>query len=326
MPRPTLTELQAFSAVAEHRSFRKAADALGVTRSALSRTLLGLEERLGVRLLNRTTRSVSPTEAGARLLGRLEPVLRDLDAALDALSDHREGPRGTLRINTNEGAARLLLERAVPEFLERHPHVELDLVTEGRLVDIVEQGFDAGVRLIEAVPKDMIAIPIGGELRFLVVASPAYLAGRAPPITPDDLRQHRCIRQRLPSGKPYRWEFERHGEEIRIDVPGALTLDHSGLMAQAAADGLGIAYVPESFARALLDAGRLTTVLDDWCPWIPGLALYYPRNALVPPTLRAFIDVVKQTREMPSGGPSRSASIAAKRAPGARRSKRAGAR
>lgn len=336
MPRPTLTELQAFSAVAEHRSFRKAADVLGVTRSALSRTLLGLEERLGVRLLNRTTRSVSPTEAGARLLGRLEPVMRDLDAALDALSDHREGPRGTLRINANEGAARLLLHTAIPEFLDRHPHVELDLVTEGRLVDIVEQGFDAGVRLAEAVPKDMVAVAIGGPLRFLAVASPTYLASHTPPATPDDLRQHRCIRQRLPSGKLYRWEFERHGQEVSLDVPGALTLDHSGLMAQAAADGLGIAYVPESFARTLLDAGRVTTVLEDWCPWIPGLALYYPRNAHVPATLRAFIDVVKQTREVLRSGASGAATgttrkpvlskPAAKQASGARGSRRAGGR
>ncbi|HTV21121.1 MAG TPA: LysR family transcriptional regulator, partial [Polyangiaceae bacterium] len=286
MARPTLNELQAFAAVAEQRSFRKAADALGVTRSALSHTLLGLEEHLGVRLLNRTTRSVAPTEAGARLLERLAPVMRGLDAALDALSDHREGPRGMLRINTNEGAARLLLARAIPRFLERYPHVELDLVSEGRLVDIVEHGFDAGVRLAEAVPKDMVAVAIGGDVRFVAVAAPAYLAEHAPPASPHELLKHRCIRQRLPSGKPYRWEFQKHGEEISVDVPGALTLDHSGLMVDAAAAGLGIAYVPESFARALLDAGRLTLVLDDWCPWIAGLVLYYPRNAHVPATLR----------------------------------------
>lgn len=304
MPRPTLTELQAFTAVAEQRSFRKAADALGVTRSALSHTLLGLEERLGVRLLNRTTRSVSPTDAGARLLERLEPVMRGLDAALDALSDQRGAPRGTLRINANEGAARILLARAIPEFLAQHPHVELDLVSEGRLVDIVEQGFDAGVRLAEAVPKDMVAVDIGGALRFLAVASPAYLASHPAPATPRDLREHRCIRQRLPSGKLYRWEFQRHAEELSVDVPGALTLDNSGLMVQAAAGGLGIAYVPESFARALLDAGGLTAVLEDWCPWIPGLALYYPGNARVPAPLRAFIDVVKATREVTPKGAS----------------------
>ena len=327
MSRPTLTELQAFTAVAEQRSFRKAADALGVTRSALSRTLLGLEERLGVRLLNRTTRSVSPTVAGARLLEHLEPVLRGLDAALDALSDQRAGPRGTLRINASEGAARLLLERVIPAFVARYPDVELDLVSEGRLVDIVEHGFDAGVRLAESVPKDMVAVAIGGDMRFLAVASPAYLARHPPPATPHELGQHRCIRQRLPSGKLYRWEFQRNGEEVSVDVPGALTLDHSGLMAQAAADGLGIAYVPESFARAHLDARRLQLVLEDWCPWIPGLALYYPKNAHVPAALRAFIDVVKETRgAATASGPKRDAPSATEKKTSVRRPKRTVAR
>jgi DNA-binding transcriptional LysR family regulator len=293
MARPSLSDLAAFAAVAEHRSFRKAADLLGVTRSALSHTILGLERNLGVRLLNRTTRSVAPTDAGARLLTRLDPVLRDLDAALDTLTEER-GPSGPLRINANHAAARLLLMSAVPEFLRRCPNVELDLVSEGRLVDIVEQGFDAGVRLLEAVPKDMVAIPIGGDVRFLAVASPAYLAAHEPPATPEALKQHRCIRQRLPSGKRYRWEFARRGQELDIDVPGALTLDNSALMVDAAAAGLGIAYVPESFARELLDTGELVTVLEDWCPRIPGLALYYAGNQHVPAALRAFIDIVKE--------------------------------
>lgn len=294
MPRPTLNDLAAFSAVAEHRSFRKAADALGVSRSALSHALRGLERNLGIRLLNRTTRSVSSTDAGARLLARLGPLLQDLDAALDTLADARGTPGGTLRINASKGAARLLLRDAVPEFLARYPDVELDLVSEGRLVDIVDQGFDAGVRLAEAVPQDMVAVRIGGDVRFLAVASPDYLAGRVLPVVPDDLRHHRCVRQRLPSGKRYRWEFGKHGEEIIIDVSGALTLDDNDLMVEAAADGLGIAYVPESFARGLLDEGRLVTVLEDWCPPAPGLALYYPGHRHVPSALRAFIDVVKE--------------------------------
>jgi DNA-binding transcriptional LysR family regulator len=293
MIRPSLNDLAAFAAVAEQRSFRKAADALGVSRSALSHSLTGLERNLGVRLLNRTTRSVSPTHAGARLLARLGPVLQDLDAALDALAEVRGEASGTLRINANRAAAGLLLQRVVPAFLARYPQVELDLVSEGRLIDIVEQGFDAGVRLAEAVPRDMVAIKIDEDTRFLAIASPAYLKGRASPATPDDLRQHRCIRQRLPSGKRYRWEFSKRSREVTVDVPGSLTLDDSDLMVQAAARGLGIAYVPESFARKMLDSGRLVTVLEDWCPWIGGLALYYPGHRHVPLALRAFIDVLK---------------------------------
>ncbi len=292
MPRPTLNDLAAFAAVAEHRSFRKAADALGVSRSALSHSLLGLEKNLGIRLLNRTTRSVAPTDAGARLLMRLDPVLRDLDAALDMLAEAR-GPSGVLRINANKAAARLLLRNVVPAYLARYPDVELDLVSEGRLVDIVEQSFDAGVRLGEAVPRDMVAIRLADDVRFLTVASPIYLAEHAPPVVPDDLRRHRCIRQRLPSGKRYRWEFERRGQPITIDPPGHLTLDDNDLMVQAAADGLGIAYVPESYAQPLLERGQLMTVLEDWCVRIPGLMLYYPGHRHVPSALRAFIDVVK---------------------------------
>jgi DNA-binding transcriptional LysR family regulator len=294
MTKPTLADLTAFSAVAAHRSFRRAADALGVSRSSLSHSMLALERDLGVRLLNRTTRSVAPTEAGEALLTRLAPVLRDLDEALDAVADARGNPSGTLRINANESAARLLLRSAVPRFLARFPGMALDLVAEGRLVDIVEQGFDAGVRLGESIPRDMIAVRISEDLRFVVIAAPSYLAGRTRPVTPDELREHICIRQRLPSGKRYRWEFGKHGQEVTIDVPGALTLDHNGLMVEAAADGLGLAYVPEPAAREWLDDGRLVTVLDDWCPLIPGLHLYYPGHRHVPAGLRAFIDVLKE--------------------------------
>jgi DNA-binding transcriptional LysR family regulator len=295
MDRPSLNDLLAFATVAEHRSFRKAADALGVSRSALSHALLGLERNLGVRLLNRTTRSVFPTDAGTRLLARLRPVLKDFDAALDTLAEVRGEPSGTLRINANNGAAQLLLRKVVPQFLARYPEVELDLVSEGRLVDIVEQGFDAGVRLGEAVPKDMVAIKIDGDIRFIAVASPSYLAARIPLATPDDLRNHNCIRQRLPSGKRYRWEFSKHGEELSIDVPGALTLDDNNLMVEAAANGHGIAYVPEIFARKMLDSGQLVIVLEEWCPWIAGPTLYYPGHRHVPSALRAFIDLLKES-------------------------------
>jgi DNA-binding transcriptional LysR family regulator len=294
MIKPTLNELAAFAAVAEQRSFRKAADALGVSRSALSHALLGMERNLGVRLLNRTTRSVSLTEAGAHLLADIKPVLRDLDTALDTLAEARGAPAGTLRINANKGAAQLLLRDVLPQFLSRFPNVELDLVSDGRLIDIVATGFDAGVRLAEDVPQDMVAVSFGGDVRFVAVASPAYLARQAPPTTPDGLRQHHCIRHRLPSGKLYRWEFSKQGEEMVIDVPGSLTLDDNTLMALAAVDGLGIAYLPETFAQRWLEAGRLVLVLPDWCPPIPGLKLYYPGYRHVPSALRAFIDVLKE--------------------------------
>ncbi|MFI5408051.1 LysR family transcriptional regulator [Kaistia sp. UC242_56] len=295
MVKPTFKDLEAFAAVAKYRSFRKAADALGTSRSALSHNLIGLERMLGIRLLNRTTRSVSLTDAGARLLAGLDPLLRDLDTALDSLAEERGEPGGKLRINANKSAARLLLGHVVPRYLARYPKVELDLVSDGRLVDIVNEGFDAGVRLAESIPQDMIAVRIGGDARFVAVASPAYLVDCAPPVTPDDLHRHICIRQRLPSGKRYRWEFSRRGEELAIDVPGALTLDDSDLMVQAASHGLGIAYVPEAFARKKLRSGELVMVLADWCPPIPGLALYYPGNRHVPSALRAFIDVLKET-------------------------------
>ncbi len=276
----------------EHRSFTRAADALGLSRSSLSHKVLSLERQLGQRLLHRTTRSVAPTEAGAQLLRRIAPVLRDLDQALEEFAEDRGTLRGTLRINASELASRLLLRSAVPTFLGRHPGMALELVADNRLVDIVEQGFDAGVRLAEAVPQDMVAVPFGGEVRFFAVASPTYLEGKDPPRSPDDLRSHRCIRHRMPSGKPYRWEFERHGREWTVEVPGPLTLDHNGLMVEAAAAGLGIAYVSEQAARTLLDEGRLVVVLSEWSPPIPGLCLYYTGHRHVPAGLRAFIDVL----------------------------------
>ncbi len=294
MVRPSLNDLAAFAAVANHKSFRRAADIMGVSRSALSHAIIGLEAKLDVRLFNRTTRSVSLTQAGARLLARLDPVLQDLDQALDTLSEERGTPRGPLRINANKSGARILLTDVVPRFLDLYPDVELDLVSEGRLVDIVEQGFDAGIRLLEAVPKDMVAVKFGGDVRFIAVAAPSYLEDRATPHMPDDLYAHCCIRQRLPSGKRYRWEFSKRGAEVAIDVPGNLTLDDNDLLVQAAVDGRGIAYVPDYFARPFLASGQLRTVLDEWCPPTPGLALYYPRSRHIPSPLRAFIDLLRE--------------------------------
>jgi DNA-binding transcriptional LysR family regulator len=294
MARPTLNDLTVFKAVAAQRSFRKAADELHLASSSVSHTIKDLEQNLGVRLFHRTTRSVSLTEAGEHFLARLEPALREVDSALGSLDTFRSRPSGTVRINAQEVSARLLLKHVVPVVLERYPEVSVDIVAEGRLVDIVADGFDAGVRLGEALSQDMIAVAFGGQARFIAVASPTYLERAGTPQTPDDLRQHACIRHRMPSGKLYDWEFSRRSQEIAIDVPGRLTLDLLPLMVLAAADDLGIAYVPERAAEDELRNGRLVRILEDWTPAIPGLFLYYPSRRHVPPALRAFIDTMKE--------------------------------
>jgi DNA-binding transcriptional LysR family regulator len=292
--RPSLAELTAFLAIVRHQSFRAAADELGMSPSSLSHLVRGMEERLGVRLFNRTTRSVAPTDAGQQLARDVGPILAELDNALGDLGSLSGRTSGRLRINVSEIAAGELMRDIVPTFVERHPDVQLDLVTEGKLVDIVAEGFDAGVRLGEALPQDMVAVPFGGDVRFIVVASPAYLAAHGTPQTPDALAGYRCIRFRLPSGKMYRWEFERQRQSLKVDVPGSLTLDHIGLMVEAAAKGMGLAYVWSTKAEAELVAGRLVTVLEDWTPSIPGHHLYYPSSRLMPAALRAFIEVIRE--------------------------------
>ncbi|WP_246587292.1 LysR family transcriptional regulator [Stakelama flava] len=291
-----MTDLSGFVAVARHLSFRRAAELTGVSRSTLSHAVIDMERELGVRLFNRTTRSISLTEAGAELLRRTTVLLRDYDEALDAMANASGIVGGTLRINCTETAANRLLAGVVPVFLRQHPQVALDFVTDGRLVDIVAGGFDAGVRLRDSVPKDMVAVPFGGAVRFIAVASPDYLADHGMPMVPDDLLRHRCIRHRLPSGKVHRWDFEKHGQEAVIDVSGALTLDNPRLMTEAAANGLGIAFVPENAARRQIAVGGLLPVLAEWCPEMPGLCLYYPGHRQVRATLRAFIDTLKQAR------------------------------
>src|SRR4051794_10938546 len=234
MPRTGLVELNAVVAVASHRSFRAAATELGMSPSALSHAIAALEQRMGVRLFNRTTRSVSLTEAGEQFLAKVRPALREIAEAIDATNVFRDSPAGTLRLNMSEGAARQILTPIVLEFMRRYPQMQVDLVTQGRLVDIVAEGFDAGIRLAEAVPQDMIAIPCGPEQRYAVVGSPAYFNSRTRPITPGDLVAHECIRGRLPSGAMLKWEFEKRGEQMMVDVKGPLTLDHYELWIEAA--------------------------------------------------------------------------------------------
>ncbi|MBD1550261.1 LysR substrate-binding domain-containing protein [Pseudomonas typographi] len=289
----SLSELRALATIATYRSYRKAADELGLSASTLSHMMRTLEANLGVRLLNRTTRSVAVTAAGAQLLKRLAPLLREFELAVEEVNQFRELPSGTLRINASEPAARILMEAILPRFLMRFPQMSVDLVTEGRLVDIVANGFDAGIRLAESVPQDMIAVPIGADTRFVTVASPAYLASRSRPLAPDDLLRHPCICIRMPSGKPYRWEFEKRGQALVIDVKGQLTLDNAEIMADAAVQGLGIAYVQEHTVARHLAAAQLVTVLEDWCPRTGGLFLYYPGHRHIPAGLQAFIEVLR---------------------------------
>lgn len=293
MPTPDITELSAFAEVATLRSFRKAAEVLELSPSTVSHLMRRLEERLGVRLLHRTTRSVAPTQAGERLLARLRPALEEISSALGDVDEFRGEATGRVRINAPEQGVRLLLREVVPAFQKKFPKIELDLVTEGRFVDIVKEGFDAGVRLGGTIPRDMIAIQLGGQARGIAVASPKYLRRHKRPQTPDDLQSHECIRVRLPNGKLLAWEFEKRGQALAIEVPGTLILNQEGLMIEAAAAGLGVAYVFESSVRDALKARRLTSVLDDWCPGFPGAFLYFPGNRNVPSALRAFVDMVK---------------------------------
>ncbi|UJR85284.1 LysR family transcriptional regulator [Sandaracinus amylolyticus] len=291
----SVPDLQAFVAVATHRSFRAAATELGVSPSALSHTIATLEQRLGVRLLHRTTRSVSLTDAGAHLLARIGPPLREIAGALESVDDFRDTPRGTLRITTSRGAARYVLMPIVLEFRRRFPEVQVDLVTEERLVDIVAEGLDAGVRVRDLVPKDMVAIPCGPQrVGFAIVGAPSYFEGRTRPRKPGDLLEHECIRFRMPSGTIYRWELEKRGKEVVLDVQGALTLGDEELVRRAALDGAGLAYLSDWAVHEDLAARRLVRVLAGWTPDSSGLALFHPSHRYVSASLRAFIGVMRE--------------------------------
>jgi len=289
-----LTELDAVVTVARKGGFRAAAVELGMSPTALSHAVAGLEGRLGVRLFNRTTRSVSLTEAGEQFIARVAPALSEIRGAMEGINSHRDTPAGTLRLNTTVGAAHRILQPIVLEYMKRYPQMQVDIVTEAQLVDIVLEGFDAGIRTTGAVPLDMIGVPFGPPLRFVVVGSPAYFADRHVPQAPKDLALHRCIRARWPSGGIYRWEFERDMERVVIDVPGALTLDDSSLMREAALAGAGLAYMWDAAVADDIKAGRLVSVLDDWAPSSPGFSLYYAGRRNLSAGLRAFIDLVKE--------------------------------
>ncbi|MDF3983864.1 LysR family transcriptional regulator [Luteibacter sp. PPL201] len=294
MPPDPLSHLSAFAAVARHASFRKAGAELGLSTSAVSYAIRGLEARLGVMLFHRTTRSVSLTEAGRRLFERLQPALRDVGEALAQMNDFRAAPAGTLRINMPRSATRLLMAPVLPAFLRRYPDIHVEVVDNDGLIDIVADGYDAGVRLHESVPEDMVAIPFGTPQRSACVATPAYLAERGVPLHPYDLAMHDCIRYRFPSGRLYKWEFGRVETELEIDVRGRCTFGDLGSCIDAALGGVGIALALHGQVEPYLHDGRLVSVLDDWCPPYPGFMLYYPRQRGLTSALRAFIDLLRE--------------------------------
>lgn len=286
-------EMSAFAAIAEQRSFAKAAAQLGLGKSTLSQNLRSLEERLGVRLLNRTTRSVSLTEAGARLLARVGPSLVELNAAVDEVANHWQNPTGLLRLVVQPPVATLLIEPILARFLGEYPGVQMDVAVVKMPADIVAEGFDAGIRIGEQIDRDMIAMRVMGEVRFLVVASPDYVARHPQPKTPRDLRHHDCIRNRLPNGAIFGWDFEKNGKVLHISVEGRLIVNDIELSIRAVRDGLGLAYLLYEYVAADLKAGQLVPLLEDWSPRLSGFFLYYSSRRQITGPLQALITFLK---------------------------------
>jgi DNA-binding transcriptional LysR family regulator len=294
MPRADLNDLLAFLAVARERSFTRAAAQLGVSQSALSQTIRGLEARLGLRLLTRTTRSVAPTEAGERLLRTVGPRLEEIDDELAALSELRDKPAGTIRITATENAATAVLLPTLAKLLPDYPDIKVEIVIDYGLTDIVAERYDAGVRPGETVAKGMIAVRIAPDMRMAVVGAPSYFAKRPRPRTPQDLTSHTCLNLRLPThGGLYAWEFEKGGRELRVRVEGQLAFNAATLILNAAQAGLGLAYLPEEQVRTHLGEGRLVRVLADWCPPFSGYHLYYPSRRQHAPAFALLVEALR---------------------------------
>ena len=295
--RGNVNDLLAFLAVAKERSFTRAAAKLGVSQSALSHTIRGLEERLELRLLTRTTRSVAPTEVGERLLRTVGPRFDEIDAELAALSELREKPAGTIRITTVEYAAESILWPVLVKLLPQYPDIKVEIIVDYGLTDIVAERYDAGVRLGEQVAKDMIAVRIGPDFRMAVVGAPSYFTRRSRPKKPQDLTAHDCINLRLPTyGGLYAWEFEKNGRELKVRVEGQLVFNGSAPMLKAALAGFGLAYLPEDLVQADLAKGRLIRVLTDWCPPFSGYHLYYPSRRQPTPAFALLVDALRYPR------------------------------
>jgi DNA-binding transcriptional LysR family regulator len=294
MPRENINDLIAFVAVARERSFTRAAAGLGVSQSALSHTIRGLEQRLGLRLLTRTTRSVSPTEAGQRLLETVGPHLQEIEAGLDALSAFRDKPAGTIRLTAAEHATTTILWPKLDRFLPDYPDIKVEITVDYGLADIVARGFDAGVRLGEQVAKDMIAVRIGPDWRMAVIGTPGYFAGRRKPDAPQELTEHNCINLRLPThGGLYAWEFEKGGRQVNVRVEGQLTFNSSSTILTACLGGHGLAWIPEDMALQHIAQGRLVSVLEEWCAPFAGYHLYYPSRRQASPAFSLLVDALR---------------------------------
>ncbi|WP_439604477.1 LysR substrate-binding domain-containing protein [Shinella sp.] len=301
MSRLSLIQLDAVLAITRRGSFRAAAVDLGLSTTALSNLIAGLETSLGVRLFNRTTRSVSLSDAGRTFVERVRPALDDIYQAMNSVRAQQDTPSGTLRINAFPTAARQILGPLLLDFLRRYPQVHVDLVTEGRIVDIVAEGFDLGVRRADLVPSDMIAVPVGPPQSHAVVASPGYLRTAQRPQVPPDLLNHACIRVRLPNGALYRWAFEKDGQTIHLDVNGPITLDEASLARIAVLEGVGIGFFMEADVHRDIAAGRLERVLEDWTPRLAPLSLYYPSRRHPSAALKAFLDLARDQARQATG-------------------------
>jgi DNA-binding transcriptional LysR family regulator len=305
MQRGSLVDLTAFIAVADHRSFRAAASRLGVTPSALSHSMRQLEERLGLRLLHRTTRSVSPTDAGLRLLERLRPAIDQIADALENLNEERSRPFGRLRIYATHMAAAAVIVSVWGRFLSTYPEVHLELQVSEAPADIVAKGFDAGIGPPDRAAADMIAVRVMGPVKVAVVGAPSYFAQRSRPRTPDDLARHSCVQYRRDAdGIMFDWPFERNGKSRKISVEGRVMVNDPDLAVRAAADGLGITYTIEALAEPFLRSGQVVRVLEDWSPSFEGLFLYYPGHRQVPAALRALIDMIRAAHNSAPSGSS----------------------
>lgn len=293
MNRTQLSQLAVLAAVAAHRSFRAAAKELAIAPSAVSHAISGLEASLGVRLLARTTRSVAPTEEGQRLLERLRPALDEIGIALEAVIDARDRPAGNLRITAPRFASDILLGPRIGDFLNAYPDITLEIANEDGFIDIVAEGYDAGIWMEESLDADMIAVRISPEMRTVIAASPAYFAKHPIPLHPRDLAAHRCIKRRFSNGSIYRWEFDKDGESLVVAVDGPLIVGEDRLALLAALSGAGLAYLFNIRVEDEVAGGRLVRVLEDWCQPYPGPFLYYPSRRQLRPALRAFIDFFK---------------------------------
>ena len=294
MAKENLNDLQAFVVVARERSFTRAAAQMGLSRSALSHAMLALEARLGVRLLTRTTRSVSTTDAGARLLATVAPRLQEIEVELGQLSAMRDKPAGTVRITAHDHAIGTALWPRLMPLLKQYPDIQIEFSVDYGFTDIAAQRFDAGVRVGDRIDRDMVAVRISPDMRMSVAASPEYLAGKTPPRKPQDLTEHRCVNLRLPTrGNLYAWDFEKGKKSVNVKVEGQTVFNNTALMLQAALDGMGFAYVPFDLMKPHIDAGRLVPVLEDWWPTFPGYHLYYANRRQIAPALALVIEALR---------------------------------